>query len=193
MAKETQKKALKGESVDELEKVNKELMQDLSNKNKELTDTINHLQRLQAEFQNYQKNIELRTQMFKEYASFELISKLVNVLDEFDAAIKNLKTENKEVFEGIKMIFNNFRGVLEKEGLKEINAMGKKFDPFNHEPIQKVNVDGKKDGEIVEEIQKGYFFKEKVLRPSRVIVASGELFFKKENLGKETKGGNKNE
>ena len=177
IAKEPQKKALKGESVkvgsNDLEKFNKELMQDLSNKNKELTDTINHLQRLQAEFQNYQKNIELRTQMFKEYASFELISKLVNVLDEFDAAIKNLKTGNKEVLEGIKMIFNNFRGVLEKEGLKEINSIGEKFDPFNHEPIQKINVDGKKDGEIIEEIQKGYFFKEKVLRPSRVIVASG--------------------
>ena len=175
IAKEPQKKALKGESVkvgsNDLEKFNKELMQDLSNKNKELTDTINHLQRLQAEFQNYQKNIELRTQMFKEYASFELISKLVNVLDEFDAAIKNLKTGNKEVLEGIKMIFNNFRGVLEKEGLKEINSIGEKFDPNLHESVGAEEVEGKEHGEILKEITGGYMAHGKVLWAARVIIS----------------------
>ncbi len=173
------------ENID-LDKRNKELTEELEKQNNELKNTIEHLQRLQAEFQNYQKRIECQVRMHKEYAAFDLTFKLLNVMDDFENAIKNLQVEDEEIVKGVKMIFNNLKKTLEDHGLREIKSVGDKFDPFKHEPIQKVNVDGKKDGEIVEEIQKGYMFKEKLLRPSRVKVASGELFLR-ENFGKEIK------
>jgi molecular chaperone GrpE len=152
---------------------NKKLIEEIEKKNLMLNETIGHLQRLQAEFQNYQKDIQTKMELHKDYAAFEIVLRLLNVKDEFEAALKNIKTEEKEVFDGVKMIFNNFRKVLEEHGVKEIKSVGEKFDPFKHETVQLVKMEGK-DGDVVEEIQKGYMFKEKLLRPSKVKVAGGK-------------------
>lgn len=169
------KKQDKIEEIGKIEAINTELEQ----KNKELKDTIDHLQRLQAEFQNYQKGVDKQIKMHKEYAAVDLVAKLLNVMDDFESAIKNLENENKEIVNGVKMIFSNLKKVLEGHGLREIKSLGEKFDPFKHEPIQRVNVEGKNENEVIEEIQKGYIFKEKILRPSKVKVASGEPFLEK--------------
>ncbi len=165
-----EKKAKNKENIDlKALEINKEL----EKKSNELKETIDHLQRLQAEFQNYQKRVEEQIKLHKEYAAVDLVSKLLNVMDDFESAIKNLETENEDVVKGVKMIFDNLRKTLQDNGLKEIKSLGERFDPIKHESIQKINTNGKKEDEIVEEIQKGYMFKEKVLRPSKVKVASG--------------------
>jgi len=167
-----EKKAKKQEKTEEIGKI-EAINIELEKKNKELKDTIDHLQRLQAEFQNYQKGVDAQIKIHKEYAAVDLIIKLLNVMDDFESAIKNLENENKEIVKGVKMIFTNLKKVLEGHGLREMKAVGEKFDPFKHESLQKVIVDGKKEDEVIEEIQKGYMFKEKILRPSKVKVASG--------------------
>jgi len=130
----------------------------------ELTDS---LQRLQAEFENYKKRTDREKQEFLKYAEANIISGLLPILDSFELALKN--TSNKEDFtKGVEMIFSQLYSLLEKQGLKPIEA--KKFDPYKHEVLLQEKSD-KEEGAILEELQKGYMLNDKVLRPTKVKVA----------------------
>jgi molecular chaperone GrpE len=130
----------------------------------ELTDT---LQRLQAEFENYKKRCEKETIEFKKYVNAEFCEKLLNILDSFELALKN--TSNKEEFmKGIELIYGQLYDILEKEGLRKIDT-NCKFDPYKHEVLLTASTDKEdEDEKIIEELQKGYMFKDKVLRYSKV-------------------------
>ena len=132
----------------------------------ELTDT---LQRLQAEFENYKKQIEKEKGEFVKYSKADLIQKLLPLLDTFEIALKN--TSDKEKFvKGIEMVYAQLFSTLECEGLKPIEALGKKFDPYLHEVMLKRKCDGD-DGVVLEELQKGYTLNGKVLRHTKVKVS----------------------
>ena len=131
----------------------------------ELTDT---LKRLQAEFENYKKRNEREKSEFVKYASAEIISNLLPVVDSFEIALKN--TADKDKFmEGIKLVYAQFISILEAEGLRPIQA-DQKFDPYKHEVLMKEGSD-KPEGSILEEFQKGYMLNDKVLRFSKVKVS----------------------
>jgi molecular chaperone GrpE len=123
---------------------------------KELTET---LQRLQAEFENFRKRTEKEKSQVRKEANANLILQLLEVLDNFELSLKYTKDQ------GVKLIHNQFEKVLSKNGLKSIEAKGK-FNPNIHEAI--AQVPGKNDGEIIEEIQKGYLLNDKLLRASKV-------------------------
>jgi molecular chaperone GrpE len=128
----------------------------------ELTDL---LQRLQAEFENYRKRIEKDFERHKSYAHFDLIHKLLPILDSFDSALNHL--ENHEQFvSGIRMIHSELKRLLEKEGLRQIDCLDKPLDPYRHEVLLQQLSD--KDGIVLEELQKGYMLFDKVLRCSKV-------------------------
>ena len=132
----------------------------------ELTDT---LQRLQAEFENYKKRIEKENLEFVKYAKAELIYKLLPLLDTFEIALKN--TGDKEKFiKGMEIVYAQLFSTLQSEGLKPIEALGKKFDPYLHEVMLKQKSD-KDEGVVLEELQKGYTLNGKVLRHSKVKVS----------------------
>ena len=131
---------------------------DLKSKLEEYTTT---LKLLQADFENYVKRTEKEKQEFTKYANHKVISKLLNLYDDFERAISAIKEDN-EVKEGIKLIHKQFTKLLEDEGVKKMETVGKKFDPYKHEILDIVN--GKEDDVVIEELQKGYLIHDKVLR-----------------------------
>jgi len=146
----------------------------------ELTET---LQRSQAEFENYKKRVDKEKQEFVKYAKSELIQKILPTLDTFEIAFKS--TSDKEKFvKGIEMVYAQLFSLLESEGLKKIESVGKKFDPYLHEVMLKEKSD-KEDGIILEELQKGYMLNDKVLRHSKVKVSEKIKSDKKDNNEKK--------
>lgn len=128
--------------------------------------------RLQAEFENSQRRNLKEKQNFIQYASAELISKLLPIIDSFEIMLKSLeqKMEPNE-FKGIKMIFTELMKVFEKEGLTPIKAKGEIFDPYVHEILTCDYTDEIPEDQITEEFQKGYKVKDRVIRPSKVKIA----------------------
>lgn len=136
-------------------------LEELKQQNKELTET---LQRLQAEFENYQKRTQKQILEFTKFSNEALILKFLEIIDNFDLALKHSKDD------GIKLIHSQFISILEKEGLQEIKA--KEFDPNFHEAIAKINSE-EKENTIIEIHQKGYLLNDKVIRHSKVIISGG--------------------
>ena len=144
----------------------------------ELADYKEHLQRLQAEFDNYRKRIEKEREEYCKFANHELMLKLLSILDSFELALKS--TDKKEDFiQGIEMIYSQFYSVLEKEGLKKIDALNKKFDPNYHEVLLIENSENE-DGVILEELQRGYLLNDKVIRHTKVKINKGANVHKNE-------------
>lgn len=132
----------------------------------ELTES---LQRLQAEFENYKKRAEKEKQEFVKYANAGLISKILNTIDTFEIALRN-SNEHEKFVKGMELIYAQLISALESEGLKPINSVGKKFDPYLHEVMLKQKSD-KEEGIVLEELQKGYMLNDKVLRFSKVKIS----------------------
>ena len=132
-----------------------------------------HLQRLQAEFDNYRKRTQKEKEDFAKYASERVVEGLLPVLDNFERAVEASKTtqDMKSFSQGVEMIFKQLQGILAKEGLAAIEAVGQPFDPNLHEAVLQVDSEDYPESTVVEELQKGYYLKEKVIRPSMVKVS----------------------
>jgi len=139
---------------------------------KEAQDYVNQLKRLQAEFENYQKRVEKERKKVSENATDQLIVKLLNIIDDFERALIQLKQtpETAEQSQGVQMIYNNLLKILQSEGVKVIEATGQKADPYKHEVINQMASE-KEEGTVVQELQKGYARQDRVLRYSKVMVA----------------------
>ncbi len=147
----------------------KELQEKIAEQTKIIDDYTNTLKRLQADFDNYIKRVEKEKEEFTKYSNHKLISKLLTIVDDFEKALDAVKNDTKETSKGIEMIHNQLNKILQEEGVLPINALGNKLDPYMHEVMD--IVDGNEDDLIVEELQKGYKIKDKVLRPSRVVIS----------------------
>jgi molecular chaperone GrpE len=130
-------------------------------------------QRSQADLENYMKRAEQEKSETVEFANRMLILDLLPILDDFERALASLPVELDEQnwTEGIKFIYNKLKTVLETQGLAEIKAQGEYFDPYFHEAAGQLEGE---EGIIIEEIRKGYKFRDKVLRPSMVMVGTGK-------------------
>jgi len=130
-------------------------------------------QRTQADFANYKKRTEQEKTEMVEFASSTLIRNLLTVLDDLDRALTSVPAELVDLgwTEGIKLIYNKFKATLEAQGLTQIEAKGEPFDPHFHEAV--MGQEGE-EGIVIDEIQKGYKFKDKVIRPSMVVVGKGK-------------------
>ena len=144
---------------------------------KELAQTKDQLIRLSADFDNFRKRTLRDREDWSRYAGQNLVKKLLAVLDAMDhaaAAVENAGEEGKRVGEGFLMIQKQLQDILTQEGLKEIEAVGREFDPIYHEAVMQAPAEeGQKDNEIVMVLRKGYMYKDKVLRASMVKVAKG--------------------
>ena len=149
----------------EIEKNNNKV-KELTDKTKELTNSLQHLQ---AEFENYKKRVEKEKQDIIKHASQDLIIKLLPIVDSFEIALKNHKNKNK-FLEGMRLIFSQFYSILEEMGLKQINPLNEKFDPYMHEVMMHEKSD-KQDNTIVEVLQKGYILNNKLIRHAKVKIA----------------------
>ncbi|MDQ7092280.1 nucleotide exchange factor GrpE [Desulfosporosinus sp. PR] len=134
----------------------------------------NQLLRLQADFDNYRKRTQKEKTELIKFASEHLVNELLPVLDNFERAVSS--AQNNPDFaafsQGVEMILRQLQTALSKEGLKAMEAVGQPFDPNLHEAVLRVESDEHEENTVVEELQKGYFLKEKVLRPSMVKVCN---------------------
>ena len=133
------------------------------------------LQRERAEFQNYKRRTAEERMRELGLAGEDLIRKVLNVADDFDRAIEARppKIADDPWFEGIAAIDRKLRQLLESEGVTTIDAAaGRPFDPRQHEAIVNVPDTGLAEGEIVEEVRRGYRLRDRVIRPALVAVAT---------------------
>jgi len=148
-----------------------EIKKKLEEQEKTIEEYTNILKRLQADFENYVKRTDKEKEEFANYSNHKLVSKLLNVVDDFEKALE-LTKNNKEIADGLEIVYKQLNKLLQEEGVVQINAIGNKLDPFKHEVIDVIN--GNEDDVVIEELQKGYIMKNKVLRPSKVrIIKSG--------------------
>jgi len=126
-----------------------------------------------ADFANARKRWEREKEEIVKFSNSSLMRDLLVILDETQQALKLAATHHssEDILKGLEMTYNNFIGVLKKRGLQAIDAAGKDFDPHFHEIIatKETDLSGAKPV-VLEEIQKGYLFEDKVLRPAKVIV-----------------------
>lgn len=127
-----------------------------------------------AEFDNFRKRTEREKEQFMEYALEGFIKDFLPVIDGLEKACEALGEDGKSLSEGLRLIYNLSLGILSKYGVKQIEALGKEFDPFYHEAISRLPSKEHKPGTIVQEVQKGYMLKSRVIRPSLVVVAVEE-------------------
>ena len=127
------------------------------------------LARLQAEFDNARKRAAREQTEFREYAVAEAIKALLPILDSFDRALQTHVGE--ESFRGIELINRQFHDALAKLGVRPIPAAGEPFDPYLHQAVEMVDTVDAPDHTVLEELQRGYKFKDRLLRPAMVRVA----------------------
>jgi molecular chaperone GrpE len=136
----------------------------------EKAELDDRLRRAWAEFENARRRAERERSDFLQFASMDLVRNLLPVLDDFERAVK-VETADKDYTRGIELIYQRFYDTLKKMGLEPIETAGKQFDPNQHEAVQRVHTEEQEDQAIVEELQRGYNFKGKLLRPAWVKVA----------------------
>jgi molecular chaperone GrpE len=134
------------------------------------------LQRERAEFSNYKRRTAEERERELGLAGEDLIRKVLTIADDFDRAIdaRPADLEGNAWAEGIAAIDRKLQALLDSEGVKRIEASpGRAFDPREHDAIANVPAKGRPDGEIVEEVRRGYRLRDRVLRPALVAVAAG--------------------
>ena len=127
--------------------------------------------RLMADFQNYRRRTEKEKNDIYAYANEKIVSELLNVIDNFERALAQA-TEGDGFAEGMKLIFKQLQGVLEKFGVAEIEALGLDFDPNFHNAVMMEDSSEYESGKVTEVMQKGYMLNNRVIRPSMVKVAN---------------------
>lgn len=136
----------------------------------ERDELVDRLARMQAEFDNARKRAAKEQQDYKDYALADAIKALIPVLDSFDRALQT-SPEKSEFHAGVELIHKQLQDALARIGVRPISAKGEQFDPRSHEAIEMVDTRDAKDHEVLEELQRGYKLKDRLLRPAMVKVA----------------------
>jgi len=149
-----------------------QLHQQIEDLIKEKNETFEKLQRVAADYENFQKRVPKQIDDTIAYKKEKIIKTLLPTLDSFEHTLQNAHSaENLNVLvEGIRIIYNQMLDALKTHGVEQINALGRKFDPAMHEAIMQKAEAGQEDDTVLEEFQKGYKLNGRVIRPSRVII-----------------------
>lgn len=136
-------------------------------------ENYQRLLRVQADFDNFRRRARAEKEDFAKYASLKLIEQLLPIVDNFDRALSSSK-ETKDfdaLVKGLDMTYRGIDQLLTAEGLKPIEAVGHPFNPEFHQAVMQVESEEHEEGIVVEELQKGYILKDKVIRPAMVKVS----------------------
>ena len=167
MEKEEKKNKKENKELKHLEEENHKLKNDLKESSEKVL-------RLAAEMQNYKKRNETEKSNMLKYANEDLAKSLLPILDNFERAIKlddnDLSDEVSKFLSGFKMIYGSFVNVLNNIEVKEIECDGLEFDPVYHQAVLTEKDETKPSGVILDVLQKGYMYKDKVIRPAMVKV-----------------------
>ena len=146
------------------------LKKQLSDAESKASDYKDSWLRTQADFQNYKKRIERDNEMMYFSMKGDIIKKVLPALDDLERALQNRRADDPWA-DGIELIARKLQNMLESEGIKKIEALGKEFDPNFHEAISHEPADGAKSGHVIGVVQNGYMLGERVIRPALVRVA----------------------
>jgi molecular chaperone GrpE len=136
------------------------------------------LLRKAAEFENYRKRVENENESFRKYAGESVITKILPVLDDFERSMKahqaagQKQVDDGGFMRGMELILNKLKRILELQGLKHFDVVGKPFDPEYHDALMQVHRDTVPAHTVIEEVERGYMLHDKVLRHARVIVSA---------------------
>src|SRR5690625_2572048 len=140
----------------------------LAEENEKLKD---RMLRTQAEFENFKRRTQKEKAAERKYKAEELVTELLPILDNFERALQTeISEDNKGFFEGMQMIYNQLKETLKTQGVEKIDTEDKEFDPTYHHAVVQIEDDEIDSNIIVEELQKGYMLKDKVIRPAMVKV-----------------------
>ncbi len=185
------------ESVEQTKKAEGEKIEEISNEDK-ILELEEKIVRQYAEMENQRRRYEKERDDAFEYGGFSLAKETLNLIDnlerskttiESDESIKNSEA-SKKIIDHLEIIFKDMMSILKKNNIYPIEALGKKMDPNLHQAMMEIEDESKENGIIVQEIQRGFMMKDRLLRPSLVGVAKKTV--KKddnlsENKEKETK------
>jgi len=150
----------------------RELETQMESLRKEKDEIYDRLLRKHADFENFRKRIEKDKREFQQYALSNIVGDLIFILDNFERALSHADdSSNPEYRKGVELIYRQLRDLLEKRGLKIIESKGQMFDPNFHEAVAREPRNDVEEGTILEELQRGYFFQNRLLRPAMVKVS----------------------
>lgn len=164
----TEEKKQPSKKEEKTKKDFKQLKESLKELEKRAEDYLNGWKRARADYLNQEKEIEEKKQDWIKFANQDLVFKILPILDSFDHFLRNHKKdiEKQEWLQGVEQIKKQMIEMLKQEGLEKIKTIGEKFNPVYHEALEKKGDQDK----IIEEVQAGYLFKERLLRPAKVII-----------------------
>jgi molecular chaperone GrpE len=136
----------------------------------EKAESDDRLLRARAEFDNARRRFDRDRSEYLQFAAMDLAREVLPVLDDFERALKT-ETADREYAKGVELIYQRLSEILRRMGLEPIETAGKRFDPNQHQAVQRVETKDAEDQAILDEFQRGYNFKGKLLRPAMVRVA----------------------
>jgi molecular chaperone GrpE len=136
----------------------------------EKAELYDRVLRARAEFENARRRTEREKLDFLQFAAMDLVKDILPILDDFERALK-VETCDREYAKGIELIYQRMYDTLKKLGMEPIEAKGQPFDPNLHQAVERVHTDEAEDMTVLDEFQKGYNFRGKLLRPAMVKVA----------------------
>ena len=150
----------KDKKLEEIEKLKQEVAEE---KDKRM--------RIQAEMLNIKKRSDDTLAMYRKYANEDILKSLLPIVDNFERALSMENEENQEFLKGFAMIYTNILNILEANDVKEIASLNETFDPEVHQAVLTEKSEDVESGIVIEVLQKGYKYKDKVLRPAMVKVS----------------------
>jgi molecular chaperone GrpE len=136
----------------------------------EKAELYDRVLRARAEFENARRRADRERSEFLQFASMDLVKDILPIVDDFERALK-VETADREYAKGVELIYQRMVETLKKLGLEPIEAKGAPFDPNLHQAVERVHTDEADDMTVLDEFQRGYNFRGKLLRPSMVKVA----------------------
>ncbi len=166
---EPQDDVLNGIEEDDVEVLKQSLLEEKT----KAEEYLANWQRAQADFINYKRRSEKEKEELADYSRAAIIQCVLPILDDFERAVSAIPAQavDSNWVEGVRIIEKKLRTILESEGLSCIEAIGEPFDPYHHEAVRQVTGE---EGIVIEDVRKGYKYRDRVIRPSQVIVGNGE-------------------
>jgi len=149
-----------------------ELQEQIQALNKKLEEADNRYLRLQADFDNFRRRTRLDQEASEKYRAQKLVADLLPVMDNFERALQ-VETDNeqaKSLLQGMEMVYRSLADALKKEGVEPIETVGKEFNPHQHQAVMQGEDPNYGSNIVIEEFQKGYLLKDRVIRPAMVKV-----------------------
>lgn len=148
------------------------LRQELESVQKERDELFGRLQRVSADYANFQKRVPKQVNDSVSYEKDRIIRSLLPILDNMDHLLKAHSSESTDAMvQGVEIIYGHMLDILKSHGVEQMHALGEPFDPSRHEAVMRRTEPGQPPDVVLEEVQKGYRISDRVLRPTRVVVS----------------------